>query len=551
MKCLKWLIIPLLYSFVASADVPRDIVIKSRFDLDSSEAFINQLRIFLVNNKFGDPYSQELSKPIKVDLARVLDEIPTDTRAWIKDLQSVLSINVFESDYQMIVEKLHYAVEEFNSEFKTGNSANDRVDYVTVSYVRGLHLRAERLVFQVELKKTQTGAPIRFKIELLNPEFIVSPDLTAELSLGWMTSILPENFLVSLNSVDIEKIMERVVRSPELIELNVKDILIPDVSIKVGNKEVKFDKKKIKTFFSSRQDELKKGVLDIINVKMNERFSNIIKGNPKQLLLPKTFGIQSEINGVFDLQSMSANRTGIIQFDVDGHFCNRLVAKFKDLCPDERISSKLRRKIENTDFDRSIREINRSLIEEKSNISVSVSEDYINQLIAATVKTGLWEEKLKGRDFKLGPEHVFVLADEKGETFSLYLDIIYQLKGSQRILVGRSELRFPVKFKICLNFEDQQGISHFKITVREVATDNKLLLEGLPQYGLPTTVNTVRFQGKVLEAIKNEVNDFSGETLVDLEMKELEGTNFTNLEFFSDGLGRGTATIGFGNRIIR
>ncbi|WP_408098840.1 hypothetical protein ACJVC5_07960 [Peredibacter sp. HCB2-198] len=548
MKCLKWLTIPFLCSTLASAEVPQDIVIKTRFDLESSEAFINQLRIFLVNNNFGDPYSQELARPLKVDLAKALDEIPPDTQAWIRELQSVLSVNVFESDYQMIVEKLSYTVNEFNSEFKTDTASVGRVDYVTVSYVKGLCLRADKVVFQVELKKTQTKEPIRFKVELLRPEFIVNPELTAELSLGWMTSILPENFQLSLTVVDIEKLMAKIVRRPDLIDLNVADVTMPNVSVRIGNKEIKFDKNKIKNFFSKNQGELKKGILDLLNVRMKDRFSNIIKDSPQQLLLPKTFGIKSEINGVFDLQKMSANQTGIIQVEVDGHFCSRQVSGTKDICANERIGTKLRRKIELADYQKSIREINRSLIEKKTNIAVSVSEDYLNQLVAATVNSGLWEEKLKGRKFKLGPEHAFVLAEEKGETFSLYLDIIYQLSGAQRILVGRSELRFPVRFKIALSFEEIQGVPHFLIQVKEVATDDKLLINGAPEFGLPTTVNSVRFQNKVLAAIHEEVDDFAGEILVDLEMKELEGTTFTNLEFFSDGLGRGTATLGFGDK---
>lgn len=545
MKYLRCFLVPLFCSFGAFAEVPQDIVIKTRFDLESSESFIKQLRIFLVNNKFGDPYSQELLKPLKVDLTQALDEIPTETQTWIRELQSILRINVFESEYHMIVEKLSYSVDEFNSEFKTDGSVGSRVDYVTVSYVKGLQLRAEKIVFQVELKKTQTGEPIRFRVELLEPEFIVSPELTAELSLGWMTSILPENFLVSLNGVDIQKLMEQVVKKPELMDLEVGDLLMPDVSIRIGHKEVKFDKEKIKNFFSKQRVALKKGILDLLNVRMKERFSNIIKDNPKQLLLPRTYGIRSEINGVFDLQKMESNQTGIIQYEIDGHFCSRQVSATKDLCPNERISTKLRRKIELADYQKSIREINRTLIEKKSNIAVTVSEDYLNQLVESTVRSGLWEKKLKGA-FKLGPEKAFVLAEEKGETFSLYLDIIYKLQGAQRIMVGRSELRFPVRFKIALNFEEIQGIPHFTINVKEVATDSKLLLQGAPQYGLPTTVNTVRFQGKVLTAIMEEVSDFAGETLLDLEMKELEGTNLSNLEFFSDGLGRGTATLGFG-----
>jgi hypothetical protein len=175
-----------------------------------------------------------------------------------------------------------------------------------------------------------------------------------------------------------------------------------------------------------------------------------------------------------------------------------------------------------------------------------VSEQFLNELIDSTIENGLWDKILNGKDFKLGAERSFILAEEKGELFTLYLDIIYRLKGSDRILVGRSELRFPVKLMIALKVVEIQGIPHFEISVKKVATDEKLLLSGVPSLNLPTTVGGVpRFRKKVVNSILTEVNAFDGQTLIDVEVKELIGTYFHRLELYSDGLGRGTATLGF------
>lgn len=189
--------------------------------------------------------------------------------------------------------------------------------------------------------------------------------------------------------------------------------------------------------------------------------------------------------------------------------------------------------------------MNRSLIERQTNLSLSVSEKYLNQMVEATIKTGLWDGPLSEKDLVLGPEKAFVLADEKGELFSLYMDVIHKLPRSQRILVGKSEIRFPIKFMIALNIEEVNGIPHFIIRVKKVATDRDLLVKGLPQYGLPTSLNGVRFQNKVLKKIMSDVSSFEGRTLVDFELKGLKGTYLHDLKFTSDGQGRGSATIGF------
>lgn len=546
MKSVFLCLILAIFIPVASAEGLQNIVLKSRFDLESSEAFISQLRIFLTNNKFGDPYSLELKKPLSVDLVQVIEEMPEDTQKWIHELQSLLQVKLFESSYKLVVHKLGYSLKDFNSEFRAGNSKSERIEYVTVNYVQGLKLKADKISFEVELKHTQTREPIKFSIELIGPVFLINQDFLTELTMGWSTVIHPEAIHLNLEKVNLEKIMQGVAMSPHLIEFSVKDLVMPKVSVRIGSKEVKFSEEKIEDFFRSRHEELKKGILDILSARMGNRFENVIKDYPQQLLIPRRYALTSDINGVLDIQKMTVNNSGIVQFDLDGHYCEDGQSLKADFCKDRKIVAKPRRMIPTRDFDKSLREMNRSLVERKRNIALSVSEDYLNQIIEATIHAGLWEDKLEGKDFVLGPEKSFVLADEKGELFSLYLDIKYKLKGPQKLLVGRSELRFPIKFMIALKIIDIDGMPHFTIKVKKVATDQKLLLEGLKKYDLPTTVNSVpRFRKKVLKTIMEDVGSFENETLVSIEMPELKGTYLDQLEFFSDGLGRGTAILGF------
>lgn len=540
------LLLACLISSSVFANTHQDIVVKSRFDLESSQSFIQQLRKFLINNKFGDPYSQTIKQPISIDLGLLLTEIPDDTQNWIRELQSVLKVQIFESHYRLNVDNFSYSIKDFNSEFVPGISTSARADYVTVNYIKELKISADKISFEVELKQTQTRTPIKFKVEIIEPEFLVHQDLTAELPMGWSTSVLPENIFLTLESVDISKVMEKIVKKPDLIDLRMKDLVIPQVSIKVGNREIKFDQKKIKNFFAARKEDMKKGILDLLNLRMSERFSNILKDAPKKLELPRIYGLRSEINGVFDVQTMGVNRTGIVHFDIDGHYCNIVPMLENDFCQGSKIPAKVRRTLSLSDYGRSIRELNRTLIEKKTNIAVSISENYLNQLIEATIRAGLWEASFKDRPFKLGPERSFLLAEEKGETLSLYMDIIYKLSKTQRLLVGRSELRFPIKFKIAVKIEEINEMPHFTIKVKEIGTDEELLLEGAPSLGLPSNVNTVpRFRKKVLRAIMKDVATFDKQLLVDVVMKELEGTYLDQLEFLSDGFGRATALIGF------
>jgi hypothetical protein len=543
----KFILFFLIISFqLKASEVQEDIIFKSRFDLDSSQGFIQQLRIFLGNNNFGDPYNQELKKSISIDLNTLLDEVPEDTQTWIKTLQSVLKIKLFESDYKVVVENFGYSLKDFNAEFRTGPLAEERIEYVSINYVKGLRLRADKISFVLELKTTQANQTIKFRIDLIAPEFQVSPELTASLSMGWLTTFQENNVLLRLEKIDIQDVMEKIARNPNLIDFRMQDLTMPKISAKVGSKIVTLDQEKIKNFLFSRKDSLKKGILDILNVKLGDRFSNIIKDNPKELKLPRTYIFSKEVNAVFKLDQMLVNNTGILQMGLDGYFCDLVPTRENNYCRNHQLKTDPRRPIDPDLYRKSLRELNRTIIERKANIAVSVSEQFLNELIDSTIENGLWDKILNGKDFKLGAERSFILAEEKGELFTLYLDIIYKLKGSDRILVGRSELRFPVKLLIALKVVEIQGIPHFEISVKKVATDEKLLLSGVPSLNLPTTVGGVpRFRKKVVNSILTEVNAFEGQTLIDVEVKELIGTYFHRLELYSDGLGRVTATLGF------
>ena len=123
------------------------------------------------------------------------------------------------------------------------------------------------------------------------------------------------------------------------------------------------------------------------------------------------------------------------------------------------------------------------------------------------------------------------------------MDILYKLTGTQRVLVGRSELRFPVRLSIGLKMVLVDKIPHLKIRVLKVHTDESLLLKGLPQYGLISNVNTARFQQKVLKGILEEIAPFDQKILLDLEIEELMDTYLEELDFFSDGKGRASAIL--------
>ncbi len=520
-------------------------MLKARFDIESSKAFIGHLRTFLINNDFGDPYQQVLKKPITIDLSEAMEEIPADTQRWIKELQGLLKLELFDSKFNLVIDGLGYAINDFNTEFIPISSQNlNRVEYVTHNHINGLRLHADKISFEIELNQTQLKHPIKFQIELIKPEFIIDPELEAELPMGWYTSIEKDLIRLDLHSINLQSVFSKIVKKPHLIDFSSKKLILPEVAIKIGKKEVKIDQQKLMIFLSSRENDLKQGILTILNTHMNSKLANIIKDSPRVLTAPKNIVFNNMVNGSLSFREMNSNRTGLIEFNLGGFFCDAPIVLPDKFC-ERKIPGKGKRKIDQATYERSSRLLNRLLIENSANIALSMSEDYLNQVIQATINGGLWENMLSEKELRLGPESVFVLAEDYGNTFSLYLDVIKKLTRTQRVLVGRSELRFPVKLKIFLKTEEINGIPNFKIVVREVSTNEKTLIEGFPEYNLVSDVKFVRFRGKVINTIMDDLKEFNNDELINFEIPELKDSYFQKLNFFSDGLGRANATIDF------
>jgi hypothetical protein len=536
------LIVSILLSSLSWANGPQDIVLKSRLNQQSSASLINRLRTFLINNDFGDPYNQTFKSPIIVDFNRVLTDLPPDTQSWIKDWQEIFKLKLFESSFKLQIDHFSYSIKQFSSELKPGLSDQNRIEYVTYNLVEGLKLESSKIAFQVELKRSQNEEPVKFEIGLIEAEFIVSPELMVELPMGWQTALMPDSLLLSLHTIDLSRVFAKIVERPELIEFHVKDLAIPELSVRVGGRVITFDNEKIKRLLLSRKEEMKMAILDMLHARMQERFANIIKDKPQEIFIPRSFSTKGNISTIFDLKSISADTSSrILEAKVDGHFCVNNNITGDAPCRTPQLPTKERRKIEIGTFDQSMQEIDIMFNQKRANVVVSLSEHYINQVISAAAEAGVLE--LGSKDFKLGPEKAFILAEEKGEVFNLYLDIIYRLTTRERILVGRSELRFPVRLGIGLKIINEDGFPHLQIKVLKVKTDKTLLLKGLPQYGLITNVNTVRFQQKVLAAIFHDIAPFDQKILFDLELKELKDTYLEELNFFSDGRGRANAAL--------
>src|SRR5690606_27757345 len=117
----------------------------------------------------------------------------------------------------------------------------------------------------------------------------------------WTTSLMPDHLFFSLHTIDLSKALTKIINNPQVLELKLRDFVMPDVSFRIGARVVRLDKEKIKKFLFERKEEMRDALLEALRVRMAD-FTNILSDAPQDLLMPRAFTLKGEINSLFEFK---------------------------------------------------------------------------------------------------------------------------------------------------------------------------------------------------------------------------------------------------------
>lgn len=521
-----------------------DIVLQTRLDENNSPMFIEQARSVIMNNGFSDPYRYQLKKPIEFSLDEEISEASSESQEWLRELQDFLKIKLFESSYDLQINDLSYDITDYDVKLKASRE-NNGFNFTARNLIYRPRLSASSIKFIVSLNRSGNYQPISFEIALVRPFFHLNKEASVDISMSWGSLLANSGFDVHFKEVDLTKLFLDLSDDPESYVFDWEDLIVPDLRIKIGSKTVIIDQEKVKNYIRSRREEFKFAIIDLIvtekKLKAGEKF--LIKPDVK-FSIPRQFGFHSDINGEFLIEKDELISTYVIRHELTGVFCLPVILSTgfgTKTCEGLRKPLAPRRQITQEQHTESLKMFSELFEQRHASIGLSVSEDYINRLLRTIVEGGLFN--MNGKEFSLGPQKAFALSDKKGDEFSLFVDIVYKTEPGLRLLLGKKELRFPVKLMAKLSIEHKDEIPFLMIDISRDASTDDLLRHGLPKFGLESNLRSSRFKKKVIKAIKKEVADFVGKRLVEVNLKELKGSYLENMQFIADGQGRAMAIV--------
>ncbi|MBA2404689.1 MAG: hypothetical protein H0V66_07950 [Bdellovibrionales bacterium] len=522
-----------------------DILIDTRLDADWSGILVTRIRRLMHNLGKADPFRQKFVEPIMVSEAKVQDYLNAPAKELLNELGHMLEMDILNAKTQVTIHGLKYDVRGFKTEL---NATEDKIEGLSISSdfsASKIRVSADKVTLAL-IMPGKKALPV-INIEVIKPVIKASEDKLINFFAKIQIQNKQDKFQLLLENANFDNMVSCLMDSQDAIQMDFESIIVPRVSIKVGNKELKFDPKKIEALIISKKAGIKGLLVAEVSRFLTSGMGTDLLKEVNKVKFDKEHWIDSaSIQSYLKIESFTNEQNGnIVEVEMKGDFCPpELYKAVGDKCIAQKVTQPVKSRISADNHSESIANM-RSLIDNgNANIVVSISEDYVNKVLVATYDAGLWNTMLKDAGVKLGPNKVFLHMDAKGSsTGTLYMDMLYTPKKLQSMAIGAKEVRFPLAIKVALKIKQDKHVPIFVIHMQEVDTSDALLLHGKPDIGVISNIHSLRMKKKVLAALRLETAGLANKDVLELRYPELRGLGLDKVDFVSDGNGRMNALI--------
>jgi hypothetical protein len=529
----------------AQAFTAPDILINTKLDSDWSGILVSRIRRVVKNFGYPDPFKQGFSQPIIVSKAKVQEYLNPSAKELLNDLGHMLNMDFLNGQTQVTIHGLHYDVTGFKTEL---SGSEEKIDGLSVSAdfsASKVRVSADKVTLSLLIPGIH-ALPV-INIDIINPVILASEDKLINFFAKIQLKDKTDSFKLFLEDANFANMSACLLEDQNAIKIDYERIVVPTVSVRIGNKLLKFDPKKIEALINSKKDGLKSIlVAETASFLSSGMGEDVLKSINTVSFAKRMWIDSSSIQSMLNIDSFSNEPHGnIVEAKLSGDFCPHELYKIKgEACISDKVTKPVTSRITENHHLNSIGAMKSLIDQGNANIVVSISEDYVNKVLVSTYDAGLWDEMLKKAGVKMGPNKVFLRMDEKGSnTGTLYMDLLYGVKKIERMAIGAKEVRFPLVIKVGLKIKEDKRIPTFVIHMAGIDISDATLLNGIPELGVVSNVHTLRMKKKILASLREETAGLNNQDVLELRYPELRGLGLDKIDFVSDGNGRMNALI--------
>jgi hypothetical protein len=538
---------------LAQPALAQDLLLQTRIEERTLSALIDKTRVLLNNAEIGDSMTGELD--FNEDVTYTLNEFTTDPDYLkFKDLfSSIFKLDLSNALVRIRIPKIAYQVEKLHAKPHHMSVQDPTLTLDVTSYIQGVTTTLSAGIdMDLMIVNPKTNVPESYLTAHLVPTTIHIPNSLEPISFGLKFETKRDQaFTYNLKSYDLQEI-------PNYVNRHIKDIVIveKDKSIPISANSLTVNPVIVRlsqltrtiefeTFKPLLQKRLDKIVSSIIS-KLGQSLQSKI--GPK--ILTSVFSNQTRSDLIieneylytrFVTSSFSQPTSDQLYLGVTGELCTtESYRQYREQCnahgnfpaPVRSISEGTRRKASS--------EITDYIARGKSDLILSVSEEYLNRLLHITIQANLWNESLEKENLALGPKGAFIVLDKRTNQPELYIDLLYygEGKGIQNLVVNeRNPIQFALRLSTSLEFKNTDGTPHMILKTLKILSDQNEIINGIPQYELSSRLLR-GFKKKISRMILEMSDEIEGQTAVDLELPVLKNIDLEKSWYEASPFGR-------------
>jgi hypothetical protein len=529
----------------AGSSLSPDVLIDSKLSYNWSSVLITKFRKLLNNYKINDPFSIRYNRPILLNESLLGSLLPEKSRVFAQDFGNAIGLDFIKSETRVSVHGFNYDIKGFKTDLKTSSHQADGLIVESEFSASEVFLNAEKLTISLVIPGKNDG--ILVKVDIVNPTIKTSQDSLINFLAKIKIQDNYDSFKFIIQHANFEKMAQGLLSKNDEVKITYDRILIPQTTLKVGNKTINFFPYKIEKLIRDNHDAIKGMLLsqmaDLLRSNTTEAAFRVLE----QYKLSKEHWFSSTaVQSQFLIHNFrSTYGKNNIEIDMPGDFCtNEKFLQLKSLCVKDKKTKTSLSRLKLHHYMKSLETISEVFENGDANIVVSVSEDYINKLLVTTYDAGLWKESLDEAGVELGPNKVIMRLDKKGNSGTLALDVVYKPTKIEKILTGSQIIRFPLILDVSLRIEKIDEESVVIIRLNDVDSSDATLIYGRDDLKMFSTLKTIpRFKTKVANVIRERLSVLKEKDIIELRYPELNGLGLENVYFLSDGSGRMNAMM--------
>jgi hypothetical protein len=518
-----------------------DILLDSKLDFDWSGLLVSRLRKLFKVYKVDDPFKRQMNGTMVVADATLNDYLPKESEKLIAELSDALGMNILHGTTKVSLQDFSYNVEDFKVGIKSSEPKRDGLIITSDFSASKLDLGAAKLSISLTIPGI---TPLQ--IDIINPKIHAKKDDLITVSTKIKIREEQDAYKFDIIEANFNDMAKALHAHSEDVELTFDSLVIPEVHLKVGKKDISLVREKVEKIINDNHEGIKGLLLAQASTFLEKGAAEKSLKTLENYKFDKEYWINSTIMSQIKISDFTSSiGRNNLEVNMPGDFCT--LEKFSELkkdCVNNKVTQVGESRLNKSMHLESLGHMT-SLIEEgNANIVASISEDYVNKLIATTIDAGFWKAALDKSGIQLGQNKVFVRLDEKGDSGTVTMDVVYNPKKLERLALGTSQIRFPLVAKVSIRIEKHEKTPVLIIRVNDVDVTEKTLMYGRPELNIVSSVKDIpRLKGKVIKAIQEKLNGMKNVDILDIAYPEFSGLGLEKVDFLSDGSGRMNAVL--------